>query len=58
MIYLIKNCFSTCADAEEENIRQAFADCGTIESVRIIRDNKTGIGKGFGFVLFKVNKAI
>ena len=58
MIYLIKNCFFTRADAEEENIRQAFADCGTIESVRIVRDNKTGIGKGFGFVLFKVNVAI
>ncbi|XP_044162690.1 RNA-binding protein 34-like isoform X1 [Acropora millepora] len=45
-------------DAEEENIRQAFADCGTIESVRIVRDNKTGIGKGFGFVLFKKKEAV
>lgn len=53
-----KNCFSTCADTEEENIWQAFAECGTIESVRIVRDSKTGIGKGFGFVLFKVNIAI
>ena len=55
MMYLIKICFFTLADTEEEKIWQIFADCGTIESVRIVRDNKTGIGKGFGFVLFKVN---
>lgn len=39
---------------EEEQLREVFKDCGEIESVRLIRDNKTGIGKGFGFVLFKV----
>ena len=35
-------------------LRQFFVDCGEVEAVRIIRDSKTGAGKGFGFILFKV----
>lgn len=42
------------ADTEEEALRQAFVECGDVESVRIVRDSKTGAGKGFGFILFKV----
>ena len=38
--------------ADEEKLRGCFSDCGDVESVRIIRDSKTGIGKGFGFVTF------
>lgn len=38
--------------ADEEKLRSCFGDCGDVESVRIIRDAKTGIGKGFGFVTF------
>ena len=38
--------------ADEEKLRSCFSDCGDVESVRIIRDSKTGIGKGFGFVSF------
>ena len=38
--------------ADEEKLRSCFSDCGDVESVRIIRDAKTGIGKGFGFVTF------
>ena len=38
--------------ADEEKLRCCFSDCGDVESVRIIRDAKTGIGKGFGFVTF------
>ena len=38
--------------ADEEKLRSCFTDCGNVESVRIIRDTKTGIGKGFGFVTF------
>ena len=38
--------------ADEEKLRSCFSDCGDVESVRIIRDTKTGIGKGFGFVTF------
>lgn len=40
---------------EEEPLRELFKDCGEIESVRLIRDSKTGVGKGFGFILFKVS---
>ncbi|CAI9566141.1 unnamed protein product [Staurois parvus] len=32
-------------DAEEEVLREHFSECGTVEAVRIIRDQKTGIGK-------------
>ena len=41
-------------DAEEEALRQHFEDCGNIENVRIIRENKTGLGKGFGYIRFAV----
>jgi nucleolar protein 12 len=38
--------------ADEEKLREVFSVCGGIDSVRIVRDKKTGIGKGFGFVTF------
>lgn len=38
--------------ADEEKLRSCFGSCGDVESVRIVRDAKTGIGKGFGFVSF------
>jgi len=31
-----------------------FEDCGTIDGVRLIRDKKTCLGKGFGYVTFQV----
>ncbi|KAJ2941628.1 hypothetical protein O0L34_g14684 [Tuta absoluta] len=37
---------------EDETLRAKFESCGEIESVRIVRDNKTGAGKGFGYVNF------
>ncbi|KAM4019994.1 RNA-binding protein 34 [Anomaloglossus baeobatrachus] len=45
-------------DIEDEALRQHFSDCGTIEGVRIIRDKSTGIGKGFGYVLFQGTDAV
>ena len=39
-------------DADEERVRLVFSTCGDIESIRIVRDSKSGVGKGFGFVLF------
>jgi nucleolar protein 12 len=36
----------------EEGLWQAFSTCGTVESVRVIRDAKTRIGKGFAYVQF------
>ncbi|KAG9477809.1 RNA-binding protein 34 [Eleutherodactylus coqui] len=40
-------------DIEEEALREHFSQCGTVEGVRVIRDKNTGIGKGFGYVLFQ-----
>lgn len=39
-------------DTEEEELWEFFKDCGDIESVRAVRDNKTNVGKGFGYVQF------
>jgi RNA recognition motif-containing protein len=36
--------------ASEESIKQLFADIGRVESVRLMKDRKTGRRKGFGFV--------
>lgn len=50
-------------DEVEESLWTYFIkQCGDVESVRIVRDAKTNIGKGFGLVQFKdtlsVNKAL
>ena len=42
------------SDIEEEPIRQHFSVCGAVTNVRVIRDQKTGAGKGFGYVTFVV----
>ena len=36
--------------ATEQALADAFAQCGTVESVKIITDRETGRSKGFGFV--------
>ena len=36
--------------ATEQAILSKFADCGTVESVKLITDRDTGRSKGFGFV--------
>lgn len=41
-------------ELHDDDLWSAFEDCGAIESVRVIRDQKTGIGKGFGYVNFRV----
>lgn len=41
-------------EAEEEDLRSHFANCGEIESVRIVRDKKLASGKGFGYINFVV----
>ena len=45
-------------DIKEQAVSDLFAICGDVENVRIIRDAATGIGKGFGYVLFKVTTSI
>jgi len=37
----------------EEDLRKHFEKIGPINNVRIIRDPKTLIGKGFGYVMFE-----
>lgn len=34
----------------EETVREAFAQHGTVSSVRVITDRETGNSRGFGFV--------
>src|SRR4051812_31859628 len=36
--------------ATEQVLSDTFAQCGTVESVKIITDRETGRSKGFGFV--------
>ncbi|KAL8946102.1 MAG: hypothetical protein Q9222_007457 [Ikaeria aurantiellina] len=38
-------------DMREEDLRQEFEKCGTIESIKIIMDNR-GLSKGFGYINF------
>ncbi|XP_072169120.1 RNA-binding protein 34-like [Diadema setosum] len=38
---------------EEEELHDHFHSCGAIEGVRLIRDKETGVGKGFGYILFE-----
>lgn len=45
-------------EAEEDDIWKLFEPCGKIESVRLIRDSKTGIGKGFGYVNFESSDSV
>jgi len=42
----------------DEALHGHFAKCGDIESVRVIRDKQSGMGKGFGYVTFKNADAI
>ncbi|XP_031370154.1 RNA-binding protein 34-like isoform X3 [Apis dorsata] len=43
---------------DDNTIVKHFKQCGEIESVRVVRDNKTGVGKGFGYVNFKNEDAV
>jgi len=40
-------------EAEEEDVRKHFEQSGDVETVRLIRDQETNYGKGFGYVMFK-----
>lgn len=39
-------------EATEEQLFRHFADCGEIENLRIVRDRKYNLGKGFAYVQF------
>ena len=42
----------------EEGLWQTFEKCGKIESVRVVRDRETRVGKGFAYVQFKDENAV
>ncbi|GFR92336.1 RNA-binding protein 34 [Elysia marginata] len=39
-------------DVTEEDLYSHFEDCGEIKNVRLIRDRRTSLGKGIGYVQF------
>ncbi|KFV38989.1 RNA-binding protein 34, partial [Tyto alba] len=45
-------------DISDDAVREHFSVCGGIVAVRIVRDRKTGLGKGFGYVLFENTDAV
>ncbi|KAM3855944.1 RNA-binding protein 34 isoform 2-T2 [Vipera latastei] len=45
-------------EIDDETIRNHFLECGNVTGVRIVRDRNTGIGKGFGYVLFETTDAV
>ncbi|KAM9769737.1 RNA-binding protein 34 isoform 2-T2 [Menidia menidia] len=40
-------------EMSELAFRKHFEECGAVEAVRLVRDQTSGLGKGFGYVLFK-----
>lgn len=40
-------------DVMELPLREHFEECGSVEAVRLVRDRESGMGKGFGYVLFE-----
>ncbi|XP_054848215.1 RNA-binding protein 34 isoform X2 [Eublepharis macularius] len=45
-------------EIDDDTVRDHFSQCGTVMGVRIVRDRNTGIGKGFGYVLFENTDAV
>jgi len=43
---------------EEQTVHEHFEKCGEILGIRIVRDSKTGMGKGFCYVNFKESKSV
>lgn len=45
-------------EATEEPLWKHFENCGEIEYIRLIRDSKTNVGKGIGYVQFKDSMSV
>ncbi|XP_049687467.1 RNA-binding protein 34 [Accipiter gentilis] len=45
-------------DISDDAVREHFSVCGGVVAVRIVRDRKTGLGKGFGYILFENTDAV
>ncbi|XP_040092266.1 RNA-binding protein 34-like isoform X1 [Oryx dammah] len=43
---------------EEPAVEKHFLACGNVVAVRIVRDQVTGVGRGFGYVLFENTDAV
>ncbi|KAB0383127.1 hypothetical protein FD755_005044 [Muntiacus reevesi] len=43
---------------EESVVEKHFLACGNVVAVRIVRDQVTGVGRGFGYVLFENTDAV
>uniref|UniRef100_A0A8B9Y1Y8 RRM domain-containing protein n=1 Tax=Bos mutus grunniens TaxID=30521 RepID=A0A8B9Y1Y8_BOSMU len=43
---------------EESAVEKHFLACGNVVAVRIVRDQVTGVGRGFGYVLFENTDAV
>jgi nucleolar protein 12 len=47
----------SCTSISTRTHTGAFEACGEIESVRVVRDSNSNVGKGFGFVNFVNDKS-
>ncbi|NXY87639.1 RBM34 protein, partial [Alcedo cyanopectus] len=45
-------------DISDEAVREHFSVCGAVVGVRVVRDRNTGLGRGFGYVLFENTDAV
>ncbi|NXE21105.1 RBM34 protein, partial [Ardeotis kori] len=45
-------------DISDDVVRDHFSICGDVVAVRVVRDKTTGLGKGFGYVLFEDTDAV
>ncbi|NWV73719.1 RBM34 protein, partial [Dasyornis broadbenti] len=45
-------------DIRDDAVREHFRVCGDVVGVRVVRDRRTGLGKGFGYVLFENTDAV
>jgi len=46
--------YMSVSAAEDDDLWKMFESCGNISGIRLVRDRKTGIGKGFAYVNFEV----
>lgn len=44
-------------NVEDEDLRVIFAEYGEVTSAKVIKDNKSGLSRGFGFVVMPNDKA-
>lgn len=49
---------SSISEISDNALWEHFKECGKITSVRVVRDNQTGVGKGFGYVNFTSEDAV